>query len=296
MNTRRAKGFTLVELLVVIGIIAVLISLLLPALNKAREAANRATCLSNLRQVGQMFHIYANENKDQIALGTHTNSYQESYWIRRDNGAFRWITWGPYYNAKFMKTGRFMYCATSFDEFHQYDVPRNAWDNLAIPTVGTPSTGVRAGYFLRPMDWDGRPILWRQTGGAATEAPPVDASSPQVEWRPYPKLAKLKQRALAADIFSTPHRILWRHQKGINVVYADGSARWFDHAKPFANLPSTWTLPPGCQGWPTNVQPWTALPQSFAAPGNNGTMAACWEVLDRDFGAKPNPNFDFPQQ
>jgi len=71
---RSSKGFTLVELLVVIGIIALLISILLPSLNRARETANRVKCASNLRQVGQGLLLYANDNKGAYPRGVYNSA------------------------------------------------------------------------------------------------------------------------------------------------------------------------------------------------------------------------------
>ena len=78
MRTRRrafthafTRAFTLVELLVVIGIIALLVSILLPSLAAARRSSNSVKCLSNLRQLGNAFAMYANENKGFWPVAAH---------------------------------------------------------------------------------------------------------------------------------------------------------------------------------------------------------------------------------
>ena len=67
-SPRRPRAFTLVELFVVIGIIALLIAMLLPTLQKAREAANITACLSNLRQIGIAIDLYATQQKQVMPL------------------------------------------------------------------------------------------------------------------------------------------------------------------------------------------------------------------------------------
>jgi len=65
---RRSKGFTLVELLVVIAIIAILATLLVPAVRRAIELANQASCKANLNGLGKAFGMYATENRNQFPL------------------------------------------------------------------------------------------------------------------------------------------------------------------------------------------------------------------------------------
>jgi prepilin-type N-terminal cleavage/methylation domain-containing protein len=86
MRSRRA--FTLVELLVVIGIIALLVGILMPALSRAKESANRIACLANLRTLGQGFVMYTNDNRGRYPRpGAGGGQYED--WVYWENTAAR---------------------------------------------------------------------------------------------------------------------------------------------------------------------------------------------------------------
>ena len=84
---RGKRGFTLIELLVVIAIIAILLAILMPALNRVKEQGKRATCLNNLRQLTLAWIMYADQNDDNLVNGD-TGEYSihpnETPWVLAD--------------------------------------------------------------------------------------------------------------------------------------------------------------------------------------------------------------------
>jgi len=74
MNQNKRNGFTLVELLVVVAIVVVLLAMLLPAIQRIREAANKVVCASNLRTIGQGLGLYLRSNKNCFPTGGGDNT------------------------------------------------------------------------------------------------------------------------------------------------------------------------------------------------------------------------------
>jgi prepilin-type N-terminal cleavage/methylation domain-containing protein len=250
---RRRHGFTLVELLVVIGIIALLISILLPALNKARDSATRTKCLSNVRQLGIGLKVYAAEFRDAcpigIVAGVRTAGNAASgidlantqlafgyyaYW-KNANGQ-RVTGLGLLTRIKLINTAPEAYfCpaqeqpAVSFTRDNPNDA--NTLNPWAFSTP-TPSAHRHTylSYWVRPT----------------AAFPAIDESNPEAD-RPYllegfyasnsnaitlprgfPVFSKLKSKAIISCIARSPQDIRTGHRRGVSVAYADGSARWVD--------------------------------------------------------------------
>lgn len=77
----RRRGFTLVEILIVMGLIAVLIAILIPAITKARQMSQRAVCLAHLRSLGTAFIAYANDNETFLPAAAKTGDPLPEDWI-----------------------------------------------------------------------------------------------------------------------------------------------------------------------------------------------------------------------
>ncbi len=265
---KRRKGFTLVELLVVIGIIALLVSILLPTLTRAREAANKTMCLSNLRSVYQMYALYALGSKDDCPIGSwgaapNAGGYQNNYQIWHNDRYCpqglvieRMLTNVPVAGDPLPKSSDFkvFYCPSDDYLHHQFDQDSNLWQ------PGVALASVRGGYSSRVIDWEDREILW--TTPTAATPPPSQCQYLDGSSRKVPRLTKMRKNVLFADIVSAGVRVERRHKKGINVLFGDGSGKWVDRGVIDTELKNS--------------------PETFATAARPYQIAI-WKKLDKEF-------------
>lgn len=235
----RKAGFTLIELLVVISIISLLVAMLLPALAKARQAAQSAACLSSVRQLGQGGFMYTQDNSDYLLNsfnGPHPNKGGASTIVLPTWGGAKWLDtlFTEYFNRSFGA----LECASQTATRSAAQQPPSPYPNrIAMP-----------GYLVNIQCYSGA----KNASGAYTDSWPNEYSTQlkHLEFqKPSQKVwyADGGQRSSGATVWEsyvTHHRergganqgyqgaISLRHEYGSNGVMFDGSGRhlpWDDY-------------------------------------------------------------------
>ena len=248
----RRDGFTLIELLVVIAIIAILAALLLPALEKARESARRAVCLSNLRQIHQGATYYFADFADLPIETKETSSgnarTRDDYSARysRANPAFDPTGWFCFLSENYMirsvvscpsmdvKLSEQIYCdyllgGTSnwggmLDYGYRYNIHTMANYGRIQECTWQPNVLGRDGY--------GRAALFGDSSGAKIGMSD-NPSYGVYDGVPYERTRSDWYRCDGQSWNVGPDGVMgsrWAHQEGGNAVAHNGSAKWIENA------------------------------------------------------------------
>ena len=241
-RVRGPRAFTLVELLVVIGIIAVLVALLLPSLNKARQQSRKVKCLSNLKQIGAAVLMYAGENKGQVPVRLW------NYVTPRKNGLDATSTFGPGVGfvappggpnangpALLVKNGPRGNAASAYLENNDiffcpedevrapYRSPVNGWGPTRADTLAMNSLSQSYWHYYFPDRH------WNRTSGVQLAAPD-DRKNSSVSTKDAAKKFYWADQYIpehAAAAVTDQYKSF--HKDGMNALYLDGHAHFINH-------------------------------------------------------------------
>jgi prepilin-type N-terminal cleavage/methylation domain-containing protein len=259
MRERKA-GFTLIELLVVISIIALLLAVLMPALNRAKELAKRVVCGNALKQVGVAVGGYAGKFDGllpNITLPAHltTTGKQESHpyvCFRIDHetlqssGELLPYRFGCLYKGKLIDNPKLFYCPSNKDEGRMYksyikpQPPNTSTEWGTLPqeyNMSTSNQWVRAGYEWFPVDKDSSMTTARVIVDGVTFAAPPRRLCTRYE-RVAPSLA------YCSDVLRERSWLSHKYGKvcGVNLMYIDGRVVFCDDMNIFRL--KTWDISP----------------------------------------------------
>lgn len=285
----RRFGFTLVELLVVIGIIAILVGILLPTLSRAREAANKIKCASQLRQIGQFAAMYAQMSNNFLPLGyvsydTYAPGTDVIWFMQKSFFTNGPVGLGYLFSSGIVKGDRefnrqIWYCPSMPTNWRfSYNAPSNPW--IALPVTNEqamawPSSqiSVKVGYSSRAMltskNGDEQTLRWTapSTASSSNWQPPVYYNTPTMIGAKLRSASVFKGKAVLSDLLADVRLINGVHKKGVNVLFSSYAVKWVPIEMFQQDLASIAITVP-----PTN---------NYTFTGDWFALGRIWETFDR---------------